>query len=105
VTTENEQAAMDYFNQLARNDAGWGRKKAAMTFVQMLVAVRSKTDMSQKEFAAALGFTPQYLCDLEHGRRPGSVEFVNRLCDWLEHGPKARKAWHLAAARAHGWEV
>jgi DNA-binding transcriptional regulator YiaG len=105
MATAKEQAAMDHFNHLARNDAGWTRKRATMTFVQLLVAVRSKTDMSQKEFAEALGFTAQYLCDLEHGRRCGSVEFVNRLCDWLEHGPKARKAWHLAAARAHGWEV
>jgi transcriptional regulator with XRE-family HTH domain len=78
---------------------------ATMTFVQMLVAVRAEMDMSQKAFAEALGFTPQYLCDLEKGRRLGSVEFVNRLCDWMGRGPEGRKEWHMAGARSHGWEI
>ena len=76
-----------------------------MTFIEMLREVRTGMEMSQKDFAEALGFTPQYLCDLEHGRRLGSVEFVNRLCEWMGRGPKGRKEWHLAGARAHGWEV
>lgn len=76
-----------------------------MTFVEMLLDVRAGLEMSQKDFAEALGFTPQYLNDLEHGRRLGSVEFVNRVCEYLSRGPKGRKEWHLAAARSHGWEV
>jgi transcriptional regulator with XRE-family HTH domain len=76
-----------------------------VTFVEMLIAVRTEMEMSQTDFAKALGFTPQYLCDLEKGRRLGSVEFVNRLCDWMGRGPKGRKEWHMAGARSHGWDV
>jgi transcriptional regulator with XRE-family HTH domain len=76
-----------------------------MTFVKMLRAVRDEREIGQKDFAAELGFTAQYLCDLEKGRRLGSVEFVNRLCEWLECKPSERRAWHLAAARAHGWDL
>lgn len=76
-----------------------------MTFIEMLLETRKGRELSQKDFAQALGFTPQYLNDLEHGRRLGSVEFVNRLCDWMGRGPKGRKEWHLAGARSHGWNV
>jgi transcriptional regulator with XRE-family HTH domain len=76
-----------------------------VTFIEMLIEVRTEMDMSQKDFAAALGFSSQYLCDLEKGRRLGSVEFVNRLCDWMGRGPKGRKEWHIAGARSHGWEI
>ena len=79
--------------------------KRAETFIDMLIEVRHGHDMTQKALAEALGFTPQYLCDLEKGRRLGSVEFVNRLCEWMGRGPTGRREWHVAAARAHGWEV
>jgi transcriptional regulator with XRE-family HTH domain len=71
----------------------------------MLREIRTGHDLSQKEMAALLGFSAQYLCDLEHGRRLGSVEFVNKLCDVFERGPKGRKEWHLAGARSHGWDI
>jgi transcriptional regulator with XRE-family HTH domain len=76
-----------------------------VTFIEMLREIRAGHELSQKEFAERLGYTPQYICDLEHGRRSGSVEFVNRLCDVFGRGPKGRKEWHLAAARSHGWEI
>ena len=76
-----------------------------MTFVEMLIETRTGRDMTQKDLAAALGYTPQYLCDLEKGRRLGSVEFVNRLCDWMGRGQIGRSEWHKAGARAHGWDV
>ena len=77
----------------------------AHTFVEMLLTVRDAAGMPQKELAAALEFSNQYLCDLEKGRRLGSVEFVNRLCDWLGCDDRERKRWHLAGARSHGWNV
>lgn len=76
-----------------------------MAFIEMLIEARTGRDLSQKEMAELLGYTPQYLCDLEKGRRLGSVEFVNRICDWLGRGPKGRLEWHRAGARSHGWEV
>lgn len=71
----------------------------------MVATARRSRKLSQKDFAEELGFTPQYVCDLEKGRRLGSVEFVNRVCNWIEIGPKGRKEWHLAGARSHGWDV
>lgn len=76
-----------------------------MTFIEMIKVAREGRELSQKQLAEALGYTPQYICDLEHGRRLGSVEFVNRMCDWLGRGPVGRKEWHRAAARSHGWDV
>lgn len=71
----------------------------------MLVEIRTGYEMSQKELAEALGFTPQYVCDLEKGRRLGSVEFVERLCKHFNRGPEGRREWHVAAARSHGWDI
>lgn len=76
-----------------------------MTFVQMIREIRTGYELSQQEFAERLGYSPQYICDLEKGRRLGSVEFVERVCDIFKRGPKGRKEWHLAAARSHGWDV
>ena len=76
-----------------------------MTFVEMIREIRTGHELSQQELAERLGFSAQYLCDLEKGRRLGSVEFVNRICDLFNRGPKGRREWHLAAARSHGWEV
>ena len=76
-----------------------------MTFREMLIEIRTGYDLSQKDMAARLDITPQYLCDLEHGRRLGSVEVVERICKAFNRGPKGRKEWHVAAARSHGWDV
>lgn len=76
-----------------------------MNFREMVRAARECLTMSQKDFAEALGFTAQYLCDLEKGRRLGSVEFVNRVCNYIEVGPTSRRRWHVAAAKSHGWEI
>ena len=76
-----------------------------MTFREMLKVAREGREISQKDMAERIGITPQYLCDLEHGRRLGSIDVVNRICDWLDLGPAGRREWHLAGARSHGWEV
>jgi DNA-binding XRE family transcriptional regulator len=78
---------------------------ADMTFREMLIAVREGQDLDQKTFAEHIGITAQYLCDLEKGRRLGSVAIVNRICEMLGRGPKGRREWHVAGARSHGWEV
>lgn len=76
-----------------------------MTFREMLIEIRAGYELSQKDMAARLDITPQYLCDLENGRRLGSVEVVERICKTFSRGPKGRKEWHVAAARSHGWDV
>jgi transcriptional regulator with XRE-family HTH domain len=40
-------------------------------FTANLVTVRKALSLSQAELARRCGYTPQNLCDLESGRRPG----------------------------------
>lgn len=75
------------------------------TLPQMLVQLRFAMDMNQKQLAEALDCSPQFICDMEKAKRAPSVAFVERLCDWLSRGPKGRREWHIAAARAHGWKI
>jgi transcriptional regulator with XRE-family HTH domain len=72
---------------------------------QMLVQLRFSMDMNQKQLAEALGCSPQFIGDMERGSRAPSVAFVERVCDYLSRGPKGRREWHVAAARAHGWKI
>ena len=80
------------------------RQSTTLTFVEMLADVRSNHATS-KGLAEKLGVSAQYLHDLENGRRLPSRNFIDRLCVYLGRGPKGRQQWHIAAARAHGWEV
>lgn len=75
------------------------------TLAKRLVGARKHFGLSQKDWAAELGVSAQYICDLEHGRRLGSVEIVNAICKLTRCSSKERTSWHRAAARAHGWEV
>jgi len=74
-----------------------------MTFAEMLRTVRR--DRPQNAFAKSLSISPQYLNDLESGRRKPSVAVTNRICTYLGRGPQGRLEWHRAAAREHGFEV
>lgn len=76
-----------------------------MKFVEMLQAVRSGMEIDQQTMAKGIGCSAQHLCDLEKGRRLPSVRIVESICAWLGRGPKGRREWHAAAARAHGWDV
>lgn len=73
------------------------------TFVEMFREVRSRHKLDT--VAKGIQCSPQYVSDLEHGRRLPSVRIVNAICQWMGRGPKGRLEWHQAAARAHGWEV
>lgn len=77
--------------------------KGPMTFIDMLKEVRKRH--SQKVIADGIDYSVQYVSDLENGRRLPSVAVVNAICRWMGRGPKGRLEWHLAAARANGWEV
>ena len=76
-----------------------------MTLPQMLSELRAAMGVNQKQLAKALDCSPQFICDMEMGRRTPSVAFIDRLCDYLGRGPKGRKEWHVAAAKAHGWKI
>ena len=74
-------------------------------FAEMLRARRRKLGWPQKRMAHELGISPSYLCDLESGRRLPSVGIVQSICWGAGCGEAGRRRWHLAGARAHGWDV
>lgn len=71
----------------------------------LMIGAREKIGLSQKDFAARLNVSAQYVCDLEKGRRLGSVQHVDAICDLIGAWPAMRKEWHQAGARAHGWKI
>lgn len=76
-----------------------------LSLAERFLELRRGMDMQQKTLADELGCSPQFICDVEAGRRIPSVAFIERLCDWLGCGPVGRREWHLASARAHGWKI
>lgn len=76
-----------------------------MELSQMFKDLRDALDITQGDLAEKLDCSSQFICDVEKGRRTPSVAFIDRLCDWLERGPKGRREWHLAGARANGWKI
>ena len=78
------------------------------TFAEMIIQLRKDYNMTLTEFASLIGISAQYLCDLERKRRLPSVRVVHNICDHFIVGRglvTARRVWHSAGARAHGWEV
>ena len=73
------------------------------SFQEMVLELRAGMEMTQQTFAKMIGISPQYLNDLEKGRRLPSVAVTDKICN--DRGPKGRLEWHLAGARAHGWDV
>ncbi|MDF1565287.1 MAG: helix-turn-helix transcriptional regulator [Deltaproteobacteria bacterium] len=71
-------------------------------FNEALVALRNKWNLTQKEFARALGISQQYLCDIEKGRALPTVRFVEKL---IACSPGWSVNWNVLAAQAHGWKV
>lgn len=71
----------------------------------MVAIFRSRLDMSQKEFAERLGFSPQYQSDIEAGRRSPSYNYVSQLVATFNASGPLRSQWMLAGARSHGWDI
>lgn len=71
----------------------------------IVVRLRSAVKMTQKQLAEKLNVSPQYVNDLEHRRRLGSVQFVEAVCDEFAASPEWRGLFHRVAARGHGWDV
>ena len=87
---------------ITRQIPNWG---LPMTFVEMLRTVLADRESTLASAAQSLGISPQYLHDLNEGRRLPSVEVVEKICAWMGRGPQGRLEWHLAGAEAHGWNV
>lgn len=71
----------------------------------VLKRLRATAGLSQKQLAEKLSVSPQYINDLEHHRRLGSVEIVQEICDVFAAPREWRRLIHRVAARGHGWEV
>lgn len=76
-----------------------------LTFTERLVRYREMKGLSQRALAQRIGISSAYLNDIEHGRRGPTVNLVNVIAEEFNFGPYLHHVWHLAAARAHGWEV
>lgn len=76
-------------------------------FIDELKDLRALHRMTQKEFAHALGISPQYLYDLECGRRNPSVKNVASIVRFLQlgHRRSSVRYWNTIAARTHGWDI
>ena len=76
-----------------------------MSFQEMLRHLLLDGVFTQTEMAKSIGISVPYFNDMLHGRRLPSVAVVNRICDYMGRKTMGRREWHLAGARAHGWEV
>ncbi len=85
-----------------RSGAAQGDRDAATLPLQMM-ALRGETP--QKHFAAMLGISAQFLCDVEHGRRGLTPEMCDRLAQGLALCEAGRVRLHVLAARHSGYLV
>jgi transcriptional regulator with XRE-family HTH domain len=65
-----------------------GLIKEKLTISNLVWAIRESEEMSQKEFAKLLGIAPQYLCDVEHGRRSVSPKLAAGWAKKLGYSPE-----------------
>src|SRR5581483_2455511 len=59
----------------------------ALNFGEAVGALRIGEEMTQSEFAAKLGVSRQYLCDIERGRRRVSPEQAAKFAAAFGHPP------------------
>jgi transcriptional regulator with XRE-family HTH domain len=76
-----------------------------LKFSDMRKDYRSDAGLSQEQFAERVGFSAQYVCDIEKDRRQPSVNFVEQFTNAMEMSASEAKLWNLLAARACGWNV
>jgi len=58
-----------------------------LTLGNLLWATREGEEMTQREFAKLLGVSPQYLCDVEHGRKMVSPKMAAEFAKRLKRNP------------------
>lgn len=74
-------------------------------FKQMLSDAIWLKRVRQNVAAPGIGCSNAMLSELLKGTRLPSPGMVNKICDYLKTSKADRKKWHLAAAKAHGFEV
>jgi transcriptional regulator with XRE-family HTH domain len=58
------------------------RAKVAMELRDSIKAWRQANSVTQAQMADLLGVSPQYLCDIEQGRRDISGQFIDAVLSW-----------------------
>ena len=53
--------------------------KSEITFGEFLIKKRLEHEMSARQLALALDFSPVYICDIEKGRKPVPDEILEKL--------------------------
>jgi transcriptional regulator with XRE-family HTH domain len=55
-----------------------------MTFGEFIVRKRGERDLSARQLAIAIGITPEYMCEIEKGRKTAiSEEYIDKLISTL----------------------
>lgn len=72
--------------------------KAEITFGEFLIKKRLEHEMSARQLAIALDFSPVYICDIEKGRKPVPDEILEQLPRLLHlTEPEINEMYDLAA--------
>lgn len=72
--------------------------KEEITFGEFLIKKRLEQEMSARQLAAALDFSPVYICDIEKGRKPVPDEILEQLPRLLHLAePEVNEMYDLAA--------
>lgn len=82
-----------------------GEQKEWLTFAELLKDYRTDMGVTQTTFGEMIGYSAQYVCDIEKGHRTPSVEFVNAFCRSMNMDKGEATIWHRLGARASGWEI
>ncbi len=51
-----------------------------MNYSKAIKTIRTARNLTQKELASSLGFTPNYISKIESGERTPSTEFIQKFC-------------------------
>ncbi|HRD71388.1 MAG TPA: helix-turn-helix transcriptional regulator [Legionella sp.] len=79
MITKNTKETLEYLENLI------GEK---LTLGSFILAIRQGEELSQVEFAKALGVSRQVLCDIEHGRRIISPKKAAEYAELLGYSKK-----------------
>lgn len=80
-------------------------RKDWLTFAVLLKDYRKDVGMTLAKFGETIGFSAQFVSDIERGARTPSVNFVEGFIAGMNMDDSEGAIWHRLAARANGWKV
>lgn len=76
-----------------------------IVFKDMLKGYRADVGLTLEQFGERIGYSAQYVSDLERGHRKPSTEFVTKLCAGMQMDVSEFRIWHRLGAEANGWKI